>query len=111
MSTETDFDNITIRDNTSERRYEAHIGAEWAVLEYDLEGKRITLIHTGVPRALEGHGVAGKLARFALDDARTRGLEVVPECSYVQSYLRRHPGEMDVVAADARKLVGQSQQE
>jgi len=105
MSAETDFDNITIRDNSDERRYETRVGEALAVLEYDREGSRITLIHTGVPRELEGHGIAGKLARFALDDARAHGWQVVPECTYVQSYLRRHPDQMDVVAPDARDLV------
>ncbi|HET9109750.1 MAG TPA: GNAT family N-acetyltransferase [Ktedonobacterales bacterium] len=105
MSAETDFNTITIRDNAAERRYETRIGDSVAVLEYEREGDRSTLIHTGVPRELEGHGIAGKLARFALDDARTHGWQVVPECSYVQSYLRRHPDQMDVVAPDARDLV------
>ena len=110
MSAETDFDNITIRDNADERRYETRVGDALAVLEYEREDNRITLIHTGVPKELEGHGIAGKLAQFALDDARKQGLEVVPECTYVQSYLRRHPDQMDIVAPSAQRLVTGSEQ-
>ncbi len=102
---EPDFENITIRDNQAEQRYEAQIGAALASLTYARAGQRITLIHTGVPQALEGHGIAGKLTRFALDDARARGLEVIPECPYVIAYLRRHPADLDVVAPDARERV------
>ncbi len=110
MSAETDFDNITIRDNPEERRYETRIGEALAVVEYEREGNRITLVHTGVPKELEGHGIAGKLAQFALDDARQRGLEVVPVCPYIQSYLRRHPDQMDVVAPDERNRVMRDEQ-
>lgn len=100
-----DFDNLSITDNQAEHRYEAHIGDAVAVLEYTRDGSQIALIHTGVPKALEGRGIAGKLAKFALDDARRQGLDVIPVCPFVVSYLRRHPDEMDVVAADARERV------
>ena len=41
----------------------------------------------------------------ALDDARGRGLTVVPECPFVISYLRRHPDELDVVDERHRALI------
>lgn len=105
MQSDIDFDHISVTDNQAERRYEAHIGDAVAVLEYARDGKRIALIHTGVPNELEGHGIAGKLTKYALDDARSHGLEVIPVCPFVVSYLRRHPDEMDIVAADARDRV------
>ncbi|HEX6016891.1 MAG TPA: N-acetyltransferase, partial [Burkholderiaceae bacterium] len=37
--------------------------------------------------------------RAALDHARTNGLRVRPACSYVRTYLRRHPEAQDLVAA------------
>ncbi|HEY7973796.1 MAG TPA: GNAT family N-acetyltransferase [Ktedonobacterales bacterium] len=106
---EPDFEHITVRDNQAEQRYEAQIDQALAVLEYDQQGQRITLIHTEVPSALEGHGIAGKLTRFALDDARARRLEVIPVCPFVVSYLRRHPADLDVVAPAARTHVTDGQ--
>lgn len=101
-----DVEHLVIRDNPAESRYEAQIGDEMAVVEYERgAGKQIALIHTEVPPALEGHGIAGKLARFALDDARARGLEVIPVCPYIVSYLQRHPDDLDVVAPNARHRV------
>ena len=105
MQPDFDFDHISISDNQAERRYETRIGDAVAVLEYARDGKQIALIHTGVPKELEGHGIAGKLTKFAMDDARNHGLEVTPVCPFVVSYLRRHPKEMDIIAADARDRV------
>ncbi len=103
---ESDSEQIVIRDNPAESRYETRIGDAVAVLEYERDaGNQIALIHTEVPSALEGRGIAGKIVRFALDDARARGLEVIPVCPYVVSYLKRHPDDLDVVAPNARPRV------
>jgi predicted GNAT family acetyltransferase len=54
--------------------------------------------HTEVEPAFEGRGIASRLARRALDDARQRGLQVVPACSFFRVYLRRHPEDADLIA-------------
>ena len=41
------------------------------------------------------------LVRFALDDARRRGLKVIAICPYVQQYLVRHPEDRDIVVGQA----------
>lgn len=109
--TESDIEHIVVRDNPAESRYESRVGDEVAVLEYERDAdKHIALIHTEVPSALEGRGIASKIVRFALDDARARGLEVIPICPYVVSYLRRHPDDLDVVAPNARYRVTNSKE-
>jgi predicted GNAT family acetyltransferase len=89
-----DPNQIVVKDNAAERRYEARVDGELAVVEYEIEhqpdGDRIVFIHTEVPEALEGHGIAGQLARAALEDARARHLTVVPLCPFVTTYIRRH---------------------
>jgi predicted GNAT family acetyltransferase len=86
-----------ITDAPERERYEARLDGELAgILEYHVEGDRIDLIHTEVLPVFEGKGVASALVRFALDDARQRGLGVIATCPYVRSYLRRHP-EADIV--------------
>ena len=77
-------------NNEEAKRYEFQSGDQVAVLTYKRSGQHIIFIHTGVPPALEGHGVAGKLAYRALEDARTQKLIVVPQCPFVASYIRRH---------------------
>ena len=89
---------LTVIDNTAEGQYEVHVGGEVAVLTYERRGKRITFFHTGVPPTLEGHGIAGLLARTALEAARADGLEVVPLCPYVSAYIRRHQEYLPLVS-------------
>ena len=79
-------------------RYEARLDGDLAgVLEYVVKRERIALIHTEVEPRHEGKGIAAALARFALDDARRRGLRVIASCPYVQGYLARHPEDLDIV--------------
>jgi predicted GNAT family acetyltransferase len=44
-----------------------------------------------VPTADEGRGIGASLVRAALDDARKRGFKIVPACSFVAAFVRRHP--------------------
>jgi predicted GNAT family acetyltransferase len=82
-----------ITDAIARERYEAHLDGELSgVLEYKVTRGRIALIHTEVLPAYEGRGVGSALVRFALDDARRRGLRVIATCPHVRSYLKRHPG-------------------
>jgi predicted GNAT family acetyltransferase len=39
---------------------------------------------------MEGRGVGSKLVRGALDEARERGLKVVPNCSFVRHFIDSH---------------------
>jgi predicted GNAT family acetyltransferase len=97
-----DLDHIAVQDHAAAHRYEVVVGDELAIIEYALAGDRITLIHTEVPAALEGHGIAAKLARAALDDAQARHLAVIPRCPYVASYIRRHQEYTDLVPPEYR---------
>ncbi|HEX9057280.1 MAG TPA: GNAT family N-acetyltransferase [Ktedonobacterales bacterium] len=99
---------IVVRNNEAEQHYETEVDGHRGVIEYDQSGDRIELIHTEVDPALEGRGIAGQLAQFALEDARARHLTVVPLCPYVVSYLRRHQEYADVIAPEYRHHVTKS---
>jgi len=64
---------------------------EGALLSYRVEGGRYVFDHTFVPPELRGGGVAGQLAKAALEHARAEGWTVVPDCSYIEKYIARHP--------------------
>lgn len=72
-------------------RFEVRVGEHGGVLHYHLEGQRMVFTHTEVDPALEGQGIAGKMARTALDWARGQGYQVEPLCPYIASYIKRHP--------------------
>ena len=60
------------------------------VLDYELNGNTMLIIHTGVPQAVGGRGIAADLTMHALDTARENGWLVRPVCSYADAYIRRH---------------------
>lgn len=100
-----ELDALEVRDNEDARRYEAAMAGKLAFIQYQREGDQIIFVHTEVPTELEGHGVATKMARFALDDARSRHLAVIPLCPYVASFIRRHPEYADLVPESFRQRV------
>ncbi|MFG1924816.1 GNAT family N-acetyltransferase [Cryptosporangium sp. NPDC048952] len=96
-------DSLVITDAPDDNRYEAKLdGALAGVVEYQLDGDVIMLTHTGVPPEFEGKGIASQLARYALDDARSRGLDVLPRCPYIAGWIARHHDYLDLVPAASR---------
>jgi predicted GNAT family acetyltransferase len=91
-------DDQPVRHNPAARRFEAEVGAHLAVAEYALADGRMTFTHTFVPPELRGRGLAEKLVRAGLDLARSEGRRVVPQCSYVATFISRHPEYQDLVA-------------
>jgi len=90
--------DLTVADNLGEAQYEARLNGEvGGTLEYELTEDSIILVHTSVKPEHEDQGIGGRLARFAFDDARSRGLRVQPVCSFVRSWLERHPENSDLV--------------
>jgi uncharacterized protein len=88
-----------IRNNEHESRFETTIEGNVAFAEYDLEDPdRIVFTHTIVPDELSGRGIAGEIVKYALDHAREQKLTVVPQCSYVAAWIKRHPDYGDLLA-------------
>ena len=87
-----------LRHNPAASRYEIEIDGHLSVAEYVLDGPRMILTHTLVPPELRGRGIAEKLVRAALEDARTRSRKVVPQCAYVAKFIERHAEYRDLLA-------------
>ncbi|MFM9925993.1 GNAT family N-acetyltransferase [Variovorax sp. H27-G14] len=95
-----------VHDNPAKHRFEYLAQGERAVAIYSLEGKVITFIHTLVPEALQGQGIAKLLVLAGLASARERGLLVVPQCPVFNAYMRAHPETHDLLSDEGRKLLG-----
>ena len=87
-----------VTNNEAERRYELEVDGALAIAEYRLRPGQISFTHTEVPDALEGQGVGSRLVKAALDDARAKGLTVVPACPLVKHYIEKHPEYGDLLA-------------
>ncbi len=78
--------------NSAHNRFEVALeGGVSAELSYVLSpgAGTLTITHTYVPPTFEGQGVASKLTREALGYAASKGLEVIPLCSFAVKYIER----------------------
>lgn len=95
-----------IRDNAERHRYELPVAGEVAVVTYNLSDRNLMITETLVPVALEGQGIASRLAKHVIADARDRGLLLLPVCPFFSAYLQKHPEHADVVHPTYRGILG-----
>ncbi len=76
--------------NKDAQRFETEVEGHKASIEYILEDNTIDILHTRVPRPIEGKGIAAALTKYALEYAKENQLKVIPTCSYTQIYIKRH---------------------
>jgi predicted GNAT family acetyltransferase len=84
-------------NNRAHHRYELEVEGHLATEHYKLDGNVITFEHTDVPKELGGKGVGSKLVQGALDQVRTAGLKLIPECPFVKAWIEKHPEYADLV--------------
>ncbi|HTQ69007.1 MAG TPA: GNAT family N-acetyltransferase [Solirubrobacteraceae bacterium] len=98
-----DTATVEVRDAPERERYEiTRDGLLAGHLDYLLRRELIALVHTEVDQRYERHGLGTQMIRFALDDARRRGLAVLPFCPFVKAFIERNPEYADLVPADMR---------
>ena len=78
-------------------RFELGRDGHVASLQYTVAGHVLALLHTEIPDALRGSGVASTLAQTALDWARDHHLKVDVVCPFVAAFLETHPEYSDLV--------------
>jgi predicted GNAT family acetyltransferase len=61
-----------------------------------LDAHTISADRTYVPDRYRGQGIAAKLVERLVADARSKGVKIVPACSYVATAFERHPEWADV---------------
>jgi predicted GNAT family acetyltransferase len=92
---------LTLENNLERHRYEAFAdGVLVGYAIYKLLGDSLAITHTEVLREHEGKGIGSYIAREALADARAQGKYVVPQCSFIAAYLRKHREDADLVKAE-----------
>jgi len=87
-----------VRDNTERNRFELDDDGHIAFSNYKRADGVLTILHTEVPKALEGRGIGSGLIRGVLDIARSQGLKVITVCPFAKSYIERHPEYADLLA-------------
>ncbi len=92
--------DIRVENNASAKRFETMVAGYQVFLDYELKDQTMTLIHTKVPSELEGQGLGGKIVKAALEYAKNHGLQVIPQCPFVLSYVERHQEYKSIVVKE-----------
>ena len=86
-----------VTNNTESHRFELAVEGHIAATYYEIANGVITFVHTEVPPELGGKGIGSKLIRGALDQVRTNGLKVIPQCPFVKAFIEKHPDYQDLL--------------
>ena len=100
-------ERIEVADAPERDRYELSVDGEVVGSSiYRTRPGLIAFVHTEVDERFEGQGLGDRLIRFALEDARARGLAVLPFCPFVNAFIERHREFEALVPDTYRKQFG-----
>ena len=89
---------MVITLNSQKSRFESEQNGEIAVADFALSPGVITVTHVIVPPALRGGGVASALAAHVVEHVRRENLKIKPQCSFMASWMQKHPETRDLIA-------------
>jgi predicted GNAT family acetyltransferase len=93
--------------NPEAHRYELWLeDKRIGLADYSLLPGERHFVHTEVDRDQQNNGYAALLMKEALDDVRQNSKDkVVPVCSYVVMYMKRHPETHDLLKGSIEEAV------
>lgn len=97
MSDNKNNQALNISHNEQGKRFETTIDGQTGYISYQERGDKLVYDHTIVPQELGGRGVGSALVKEALNHARENNKKVVPQCSFVASYIDKHPDYQDLL--------------
>lgn len=80
-----------ITHQPEQKLFKTEVDGRTAFVQYRLMGDSLDIIHTLVPRPLEGQGIAAALVKAAYAYALANGWHPKATCSYAVKWLERHP--------------------
>ncbi len=92
-------DEIEVMHRPDAQRYEIlRDGQVAGYAAYHPADGYVVLYRTKIEPALEGQGLATRLALGTFEDLRARGLRIEPECEFMAAWVDRNPEFSDLVA-------------
>lgn len=89
---------MDVTNNETQKQFELKVDGHIAKIEYSIWNNKIYLNSTQVPEELSGQGIGSKLVKQSLDLIQDMDLKVVPICSFIQAWFKRHPENNDMLA-------------
>ncbi|MDI2098177.1 GNAT family N-acetyltransferase [Ruicaihuangia caeni] len=91
-------EGIVIAKNPDASRYELRDGDRViGFAHYSDRNGELAFDHTVVGKEYGGRGLATRLAEYAFADVRSMGRTLVPMCSFIEAWARKHPEYDDIV--------------
>lgn len=84
-------ESINVVNNEDKLQFEVQLDGEYASIEYRYYKGDIAFMHTTVPEAFRGKGIAAAMAVAALNFAKKRHFKIMLYCPYVSKYVKEHP--------------------
>ncbi len=98
---------VAVHDQADRHRYEVTADEELAGFAvYSQRPGLIAFTHTEIHSRFDGQGLGSRLVHDALEDARGRGLAVLPFCPFVNRYIAGHSEYVDLVPKEQRERFG-----
>jgi uncharacterized protein len=85
------YQSIPLINNEKASRFEMTVDDEVSFIQYKKMSHAIALLHTEVPQAMEGRGIAAALVEKTFHYMEENHLKIISLCPYVSLYLKRHP--------------------
>lgn len=95
--TVTPTDEGVFKDNAAAHRFELRFAQGTVFVEYEPAPGVLKIVHTEVPKTLEGRGLANRIAALVVAEARRRGVQLIPHCPFFAAYLNKHPEHSNLV--------------
>ena len=83
--------DVIFSNNPDKLRFELELDNKLAFIDYELAKQTITMLHTEVPKELEGKGIGSMIAGKALDYATIHDFKVIPSCTFIADFIAKNP--------------------
>jgi len=78
-------------NNMERSAFELLVDKQVAFISYRKSGDVVSLMHTEVPKELEGQGIASVMVQKAFEYLEENNMRIIPRCAFVMTFLERHP--------------------
>lgn len=82
--------NYRVKHLPDQKRFETTVDGFTGYVEYEVNSRVFDVIHTVVPKAIGGRGVAAALVKEAYAYAQSQGFETRGSCSFAALWLQRN---------------------